>query len=407
MNLNFKKIATAFSASAAAIAMSAAFSITAEALDAPTITAQTESSSSYASFQWNPVNGADNYVTRYSYDGGATWIDEGKAYSTKDTIFDLVAGGSYLVQVAATNYEKEQSAWSAPFEIVTIPDTSYITSGVTGFQTGATTNAASFQWGVAPGATGYNLYLEANNQFFLIDTVLTNAYTTTPVLTPDTKYTFYIAPFKMSASGYVAQPTINYTWSVPDITVTTLAKKPTINIGFATYANDVSDAYVALPESNATGYYTRFYNAKGKLITEKYSDTYSWSSVKPGSSAFKYGSFCKVKAASYLEINNQKIFSETATKSFIFQPKVNLKQSKGKLTLSWKKVSKAQKYEVYVSYNQKDGYKKVATLSNKKTSYTLKKFKGTKVSSNKTYYVYVKPITKGATSISPMCFWLY
>ena len=75
------------------------------------------------------------------------------------------------------------------------------------------------------------------------------------------------------------------------------------------------------------------------------------------------------------------------------------------LAISWKKVPKATKYEVYVSYNKNDGYKKVATLSNKKTSYTLKKFRNSKISNNKTYYVYVKPIAKGATSVCTTCWY--
>lgn len=395
MNFNFKKIATAVSATAAVLSLSAAFSITAEALDAPVITAQTEAASSYVTFQWNPVNGASKYVTRYSFDNGVTWYDAGNAYGTDDSIFDLNAGGSYLVQVAA--YDGEQGAWSAPFEVVTIPDHSNISTSTTGFQTKATKNSATFSWGEAPGATGYHIYTESNGQYILLGTAPTNSFEVGN-LTPDTAYRFYVSPYKQSVSGYVAE----YTSFIPYVDVTTLAKKPTISY-------DASAEKFVLPATNADGYLLRFYNEKGKLITEKYTNAYNFttSNVYPSSAVIKYGAYRKVKAYSYLEINGKKVYSAGASKAYIIQPKPSLKQKTGKLSISWKKVPKATKYEVYVSYNLTSGYRKVATLSNKKTSYTLKKFRGTKISTAKTYYVYVKPVAKGATSICSTSWYLY
>lgn len=57
------------------------------------------------------------------------------------------------------------------------------------------------------------------------------------------------------------------------------------------------------------------------------------------------------------------------------------KKNKKKLTISWKKVKNATKYNVYISKKKKKGYKKVAVT--KKTKVTLKKKKGT-------YFVRVK-----------------
>ena len=400
MNLNFKKIATAVSATAATFAMSAAFSITAEALDAPVITGQTGTYGNYVSFQWNPVNGANKYVTRYSYDGGATWINEsGSTSRTDDTIYSLNAGGSYLVQVASTTYDGQQSPWSAPFEVVTIPSDDNIVTNSTALQTGATVNSATFNWGAAPGATGYRIYTrESNGQYTLIGSTDATSFTATG-LTPDTEYKFYVSPFKQSASGYIAEHSY-----FPYVYVTTLAKAPSVKAD-ASYS--ITNASFVLPATNADGYRVRFYNQKGKLITEKFENGLSSyeASVHPGKSVCNYGVYRKVKVASYLTLNNKKVYSKTTTKSFIFQPKVNLKQKTGMLAISWKKVPKATKYEVYVSYNKNDGYKKVATLSNKKTSYTLKKFRSSKISNNKTYYVYVKPIAKGATSVCTTCWY--
>lgn len=397
MNFNFKKIVTAVSATAAVISLSAAFSVTAEALDVPVITGQTEASSTYASFQWNPVNGANKYVTRYSFDNGATWYEDGNSYSTNDSIYNLNAGGSYLVQVASANYDGEQSDWSAPFEVVTIPDDSNVSTSTNGFQTAATKTSAKFSWGEAVGATGYHIYTESNGQYVLLGTANTTSFEVGN-LAPDTAYKFYVSPYKQSASGYVAE----YANWFPYVNVTTLAKKPTIEY----------DSYYEkfiLPATNADGYLLRYYNEKGKLITETYTSASSsaTTSVYPSSSVIKYGTYRKVKAYSYLEINGKKVYSAGASKAYIIQPKVNLTQKTGKLSVSWKKVPKATKYEIYVSYNLKSGYKKVATVSKSKTSYTLKKFKGTKISTSKTYYVYVKPVAKGATPIYSTSWYLY
>lgn len=399
MNSNFKKIATAVSATAAAFAMSAAFSITAEALDAPVITGQTESSETSAQYQWNPVNGADGYLTRYSIDG-VNWYNPEKSYLTYEFLYPLNAGTSYYVQVAATT-DTEQGPWSAPFEVVTRPDDSNVSTNTTGAQTGATTTSATISWGEAAGSTGYHIYTESNGLFTLIGTANTTSFKATN-LTADTAYRFYIAPYKQSASGFVAE----YNSYPPSVTATTLAKKPSVKVD---YGYGITSTGFELPATNADGYRVRFYNQKGKLITEKFNTAWSsfTSSVSPGSSVCNYGVYRKVKAASYLTLNNKKVYSGTTTKSYIFQPKVTVKRSSGKLSLSWKKVPKATKYEVYVSYSKNDGYKKVATLSSKKTSYTVKKFKGSKISKNKTYYVYVKPVAKGATSVCTTCWYVY
>ena len=69
------------------------------------------------------------------------------------------------------------------------------------------------------------------------------------------------------------------------------------------------------------------------------------------------------------------------------------------ITIRWKKVKKAKKYTIYVATSselEKDetnlNFKKVKTLSAKKTKYTLKKFRGKKVNTRNKYY-YFKIVT--------------
>ena len=71
----------------------------------------------------------------------------------------------------------------------------------------------------------------------------------------------------------------------------------------------------------------------------------------------------------------------------------NLKKKKGKkntLTLSWKKVTDANGYEVYQATKAKGKYKKIKTISKAKTTkLTVKKLKA-----KKTYYFKVRAYKK-------------
>lgn len=86
-------------------------------------------------------------------------------------------------------------------------------------------------------------------------------------------------------------------------------------------------------------------------------------------------------------------WSAWSKKAYLFtQPMVNEKKTKvagSKLTVAWGKISGATSYSVYVSKKEKKGYKKLATVSAKKNSVTLKKLGKAKFSSKKNYYVYV------------------
>lgn len=69
--------------------------------------------------------------------------------------------------------------------------------------------------------------------------------------------------------------------------------------------------------------------------------------------------------------------------------------SKGKkFKISWKKISGIQKYEIYLSLKKNKGFKKVKTVSAKKTSATISKYGKKKLSLKKKYYIQVRYVTK-------------
>ena len=65
------------------------------------------------------------------------------------------------------------------------------------------------------------------------------------------------------------------------------------------------------------------------------------------------------------------------------------KHNGNSLYITWDKINGVTGYDVYVSTKPDSGYKKVKSLKKNATSYTIKKCKGKKIKSNKTYYVYV------------------
>lgn len=99
-----------------------------------------------------------------------------------------------------------------------------------------------------------------------------------------------------------------------------------------------------------------------------------------------------VQARAYTDISGQRCFGEWSDKVYCFtQPQVRKAavSANNKLTIKWGKVSGATGYEVYVSTKKNSGYKKVKTTSKNKTSVTLTKFRGKRISAKKRYYVYV------------------
>lgn len=104
----------------------------------------------------------------------------------------------------------------------------------------------------------------------------------------------------------------------------------------------------------------------------------------------------RLRVRSCVSINNT-IFRSgwSVYKNIVPQP-VLKKASVGKekVKLRWKKVRGASKYIIYMSKKKGSGYKKIASVSSKKTSYTVKKFKGKKLTKKRKYYYKIVTKTK-------------
>ena len=247
-------------------------------------------------------------------------------------------------------------------------------------QTAADKTSVTVSFQAAEGATSYNVYYKE----YGTDDYISAGNTT------DTTYT--ITGLK-SGVNYVVKICstngIEESYGSTNYNIVTLPDKLTgLHQKYWWYFAKSLD--VAWDEqSGADGYEVILLDDKGKKVTSQtlsgYSATTSFSKMKD--------KVYTVKVRSFLTFNGQKYYSSYASIRCLNQARItNIKVSGSKLTLKWGKVSGATGYQIYVSTNQKKGYKKVATVNSKKNSCTVKKFKGKKFSSKKTYYVYVKTV---------------
>ena len=134
----------------------------------------------------------------------------------------------------------------------------------------------------------------------------------------------------------------------------------------------------------------------GKKRTPVASSNYE-SSYNEASFKIKNNKIYAVKVRAYTTINGQKLYGDWSDEAYLFtQPmvkKLTIKNN-GKMSVSWEKIDGIDKYEVYASTKEHKGYKRVAKVSSRKGSVTVKKLGKKKFSRKKTYYVYVVALKK-------------
>lgn len=133
--------------------------------------------------------------------------------------------------------------------------------------------------------------------------------------------------------------------------------------------------------SGATSYDVYRAASAGKNFTKIGSSTKNSYNDKKAKAGKTY--YYKVVAVSSANADSQ--MSTAAKVTLLKAPKVTVKASKKQIKVSWKKISSAKGYKVYVSTKKNSGYKLKATVKGKaRTTKVIKKLK-----SKKTYYVKV------------------
>lgn len=343
---------------------------------------------------------AKYYVLYVSADQ-QTWVE--KDYDTNPNSLyasGLAAGSTYYVQVrGASDYDWEDDwdkkiwTWttepSAVMEVVTVPDD----KDAKLVQTGATKNSITME---LTGATGANWYILATAGVYSNAQIYSQSAAPTLTATglrENSTYNMYgYACRKAVTTGFIAHPSWDSGW---DMSAKTLSGKiNTSNFGVSEVWSNINvyDFSVASGIA-ADGYHFQFQTMKGK-VKKDIIQTSKNVDVRD----FINGTFYRYRVRTYVDCGSNKAFSEWSDFRYIGMSKKvsgvsKVRGKKRTIRCSWKKVSGASQYVVYISKSQSGGYKKVKTLSAKKNSIVIKKIGKKKLKKNVKYYVRI--VTKG------------
>lgn len=327
---------------------------------------------------WNALAGADGYYV-YQYDAASkSYKLAGTVNATEYTVNGLKAGTSYKVAVSAYITLPDGSKLEGVKSEV---NTSTLPAKVTGFKSTARTDTSiTLAWSKVTGATGYRVYRydTATKKYVAVKTLTGTSFTVSG-LKGGTDYKFKINAYRTvdGKTLWSADTVGTFTTSVSAVKGLKLVKRGTNSITFKWSK-----------VSGADGYYIYKYNTK----THKYvkiKDITNAATTKFVSSKLKAGTTYTYRVCAYKKSGTTKLTGKFATFKNTTRPAtpiIRLKTKSKQAVISWKKISGANGYQIYMSTKKNGKYKKVATVkSGRKVRYTKKKLK-----SGKTYYFKVR-----------------
>lgn len=374
---------------------------------------QTDASTSGITVTWDTVLGSKCYMySRISNNPqmqgcSDEWLGSN---STSCSIHGLNAGRTWYVQIGTcSDYHSYAEApadtvWSDVLEVVTAPEE--VENSTIKYDS-ATETSITISWGAIEGATSYNvLFYTDNENDGMTVTTGTNSVTASE-LKKNTEYNVKIYSKRSNSNGsYIAEGEsyeYGYRSGLPTL--------PTVVTGvdcdyFDTSVKTGSARFSWDKNEVANGYEYEIYKYDGKkALTKGFIDKYSYNSASVKNSKLKSRQVYKIRVRAYVNTsNNDKVYGKWSSYDYFCRmagTDVSLKKSgSNKIKTSWKKVTGATGYTIYLgttsgysSSNVK--YKKIGTT--KKTSYDIK----TKLKKNKYYYVRVIPnYKKGKTTYS-------
>lgn len=346
---------------------------------------QTNAGSGSVDLEWNAQLGADHYHVQFSQDG-KTWTDMDYSSSPDEYIYNLSTDTNYYARVVAY----KGSHYSGSHEVMAISETAIVgtkAAKVTGLtQTAAGVNSVSMSWNASAGAASYVIYGYINYNWTQIGTSATNSATISGVAAT-TSTRFAVAAVKNVTGGTVTGERSD------GVEMKTVPIKVS-RIAMQYYWDSLKEAkYIWTDVNNADGYQYEVKSANGKKTYFRATSTSSYTYVKP----FPRGIFVKARVRAYVTVGNKVYYGAWSPYTYhASSKKVTAKRSSNgkKIYLKWKKVSGASGYQVYVSTKSNGGFKKVKSLSSKKSSYTITKCGKKKLKKGKTYYVQLRYQTK-------------
>lgn len=349
---------------------------------------QTGSGTGYVELAWNAQLGVDCYHTEFSTDG-KNWIQMGYSSSPTETVYSLSQGCVYYARVTmyqgGYHYNKSETYCGVSETVVVATKPNDVKNLK---QTSATTNSVTMAWTPVSGATSYIIYAYINYNWVQVGTS-TKATATIGGVVAGNERRYCVAAVRAVTGG----SSVGYTCS--GVTMRAIPAKVS-RMAMTSYWNYSREAsYTWTYDSNVDGYQYEVKSMNGKKtyfkgITGRYSSSVG---LKP----FPKGTFTKARVRAYITVGNKNLYGSWSPWTYNATNKsVTAKRSSNgkKITLKWKKISGAKGYQVYVSTKSGSGFKKVKTLSAKKTKYTITKCGKKKLKKGKTYYVQLRYYTK-------------
>ncbi len=353
---------------------------------------QTAANSGAVAVEWTePQGSVIGYQLEWCQDKsftGSTYkslMTEGNKGAIPDT---FPAAKSIYVRVRAIDSQQEEGEVSSVLEAVTSPY-----GKVTGIkQTKAESKKITLSWKKVSGATGYYIeYYKKSTNGKSKKALTGNVSSYKLSAAENTKYRVAMLPFKKSPSGFIAYGTDASAWSDMSTMPKKITKLKFLGSGSST------DPYVKRADFSwsrsdaATGYEYTLYGNNGKKLAKGTTKV-----DKPNKGVVITNKklvntqFMKIKVRAYITVNGSKKYGPSSDYLWFGKYPSNVKKAmvgryaSDGVKISWKKMTGAKNYTVYVSTKPYSGYKKVSTTS--KTSCVIKKCGGAAITTGKNYY---------------------
>ncbi|MGN0152835.1 MAG: fibronectin type III domain-containing protein [Lachnospiraceae bacterium] len=342
---------------------------------APTNVKQVSDSDTSVKVQWTGVSGAKYYGYQVATDAAFTNIVDYDYYTASFTdvyVSGLTAGTTYYFRVGYGSTNKNCYAnFSAPIEVVTAPADITVVKFIAADDTTAT-----IAWDASAGASGYDI--EYNNGI-----LNTTATTYAIPIIDGASSTAKVSPYRTCSTGYKAVGNTKYVYDLSKLSVNI----PKDNFGITSAYTNINVFYFG-----AIGY-GHGYDLEGTTVSGK---SYSFSGTSSLNSEIRISSMkasrmYKYRVRAYVtNTDGVKIYGNWSDYRYICNPKDNKYTTSGKkIKLKWSKLTGVSKIKIQISTNENSGYKTCATLSGKKTSYTISKYGKSSLKKGKNYYVKV------------------
>lgn len=246
----------------------------------------------------------------------------------------------------------------------------------------ASYSSIKLTWNERAGASGYNIYRRtASTSYKLIKRISTGSTTsyTNTKLTLGTKYYYKIVPFKTTSAGDYEGVASNIASTKPAL------PKATLSTVKGTDYKTIKVTWKKITGAQGYELYRSTSSGSGYKLVKRISG----SKTSYSDSGLSIGRTYYYKIRAYRTVNGKKVYgsySKILKGQTVLDQVKSLKvteENYSTLKLTWKKASRADKYQIYYATSKDGTYKKLATTEDTE-------YKWTKATCGQTYYFKVR-----------------